>query len=205
MTPATTPPLGFSGEISWPLGQISLMVSLGDEEHSMSALMNFIVVRSPSLYNGIIGRPSIRKIQAVSSTTHKMIKFLVKEGIVMLHSNTIIPTECRMVAEAPNELLPNEPAATKGIKVLETSRHNRRSKVHSGTPPEHPLRMSADKAKEKSPKEDQHETKPQDMHLRSRRRDVPGSHCKHEGNKSMSGKGKSSHETAFTKNAERGT
>ncbi|GJW93253.1 hypothetical protein Tco_0172925 [Tanacetum coccineum] len=37
MIPATTLLLGFSGEISWPLRQISLMVSLGDEEHFASA------------------------------------------------------------------------------------------------------------------------------------------------------------------------
>nr|GEV81347.1 reverse transcriptase domain-containing protein [Tanacetum cinerariifolium] len=51
MIPATTPLLGCSGEISWSLGQISLMVSLGDEKHLTSALMNFMVVRSSSPYN----------------------------------------------------------------------------------------------------------------------------------------------------------
>nr|GEW61669.1 reverse transcriptase domain-containing protein [Tanacetum cinerariifolium] len=57
MIPATTPLLGFNDKISWPLGKISLMVTLGDEEHSSNAMMNFMVVRSPSPYNGIIGRP----------------------------------------------------------------------------------------------------------------------------------------------------
>nr|GFD23553.1 hypothetical protein [Tanacetum cinerariifolium] len=37
-------------------GKISLLVKIGDEEHSTSAWMNFIVVRSPSPYNRIIGR-----------------------------------------------------------------------------------------------------------------------------------------------------
>ncbi|GJX70943.1 hypothetical protein Tco_0308114 [Tanacetum coccineum] len=54
MTPTTTLLLGLSREISWPLGHISLMVSLGDEEHSTNAVMNFMFVRSPSPYNGII-------------------------------------------------------------------------------------------------------------------------------------------------------
>ncbi|GJW80956.1 hypothetical protein Tco_0144931 [Tanacetum coccineum] len=44
-------------------------------------------------------------------------EFPVKGGIVTLHNNTIIPTECGMVAEAPQEPLPNEPATTEGIKV----------------------------------------------------------------------------------------
>nr|GFA53212.1 reverse transcriptase domain-containing protein [Tanacetum cinerariifolium] len=37
--------------------------------------MNFMVVRSPSPYNEIIGRPGLRKIRAIPSTAHGMIKF----------------------------------------------------------------------------------------------------------------------------------
>ncbi|GKG04463.1 hypothetical protein Tco_0314850, partial [Tanacetum coccineum] len=55
MIPATTSLIGFSGETIWPLGQISLLVKVGDEEHSTSAWMNFMVIRSPSQHNGIIG------------------------------------------------------------------------------------------------------------------------------------------------------
>nr|GFB33712.1 reverse transcriptase domain-containing protein [Tanacetum cinerariifolium] len=57
LVPATIPLIGFSGEIIWPIGKIQLLVRIGDEEHSASAQMNFAVVRSPSPYNGIIGRP----------------------------------------------------------------------------------------------------------------------------------------------------
>nr|GEV26980.1 reverse transcriptase domain-containing protein [Tanacetum cinerariifolium] len=70
MIPATTPLVGFSRKIIWPLGQISLLVKIGDEEHSTSAWMNFMVVRSPSPYNGIIRRPGVKRIQAVPSTAH---------------------------------------------------------------------------------------------------------------------------------------
>ncbi|GJW42462.1 hypothetical protein Tco_0071261 [Tanacetum coccineum] len=45
--------------------QIQLLVTIGDEEHSALTWMNFMVVRSSSLYNGIIGRPGVRKLQAV--------------------------------------------------------------------------------------------------------------------------------------------
>nr|GEU46362.1 reverse transcriptase domain-containing protein [Tanacetum cinerariifolium] len=77
MVPATTPLIGFSGEIIWPLRQIPLLVKTGDKEHSTSARMNFMVVRSPSPYNGIIVRPGVRRIQAVLSTTYRMLKFPV--------------------------------------------------------------------------------------------------------------------------------
>nr|GEW14346.1 reverse transcriptase domain-containing protein [Tanacetum cinerariifolium] len=45
MIPATTPLVEFSGEVIWPLGQISLFIKIGNEEHSTSAWMNFIIVR----------------------------------------------------------------------------------------------------------------------------------------------------------------
>ncbi|GJZ43550.1 reverse transcriptase domain-containing protein [Tanacetum coccineum] len=117
MVPATTLLLGFSREISWSLRQISLMVSLGDGKHLTSALMNFMMDRFPSPYNGIIGHSGLQKIQAIPSTAHGMLKFLVEEGILTIRINTIILTECRMVAEAPNGPPPQEPTAAKVIKV----------------------------------------------------------------------------------------
>nr|GEU63416.1 hypothetical protein [Tanacetum cinerariifolium] len=97
MIPAATPLVGFSGEIIWPIGQISLLVKIGDEEHSTSAWMNFMVVRSPYPYNGIIERPRIRRIRAIPSTAHGMLKFPVIGGTVTLRSSKIIPLECTMV------------------------------------------------------------------------------------------------------------
>ncbi|GKD83258.1 hypothetical protein Tco_1350097, partial [Tanacetum coccineum] len=97
MVPTTTYLVGFSGEIIWSLGQVSLVVKIGDEEHSTFAWMNFMIVRSHSLYNGIIGRPGVRRIKAIPSTTHKMLKFLVTGGTVTLRSSRIIPLECAMI------------------------------------------------------------------------------------------------------------
>ncbi|GJX30248.1 reverse transcriptase domain-containing protein [Tanacetum coccineum] len=79
MVPTTTHLIGFSGETIWPLGQIALLVKIGDV-HSTSAWMNFMVIRSPSQHNAIIGRPGIRKIHAVPSTAHGMLKFPVEGG-----------------------------------------------------------------------------------------------------------------------------
>nr|GEX06612.1 reverse transcriptase domain-containing protein [Tanacetum cinerariifolium] len=79
--------------------------------------MNFMIVKSLSPYNGIIGHPGLRKIQAIPSTAHGMIKFPMEGGIVTIRNNTIIPTESRMVAETQSTLPPREPTATEGIKV----------------------------------------------------------------------------------------
>nr|GFA26488.1 reverse transcriptase domain-containing protein [Tanacetum cinerariifolium] len=98
MFPATAPLIGFNGEIIWPMGQILLLVKIGDVEHSTSTWMNFVVVRSPSSYNRIIGSPRVRKIQAVLSITHEMLKFPDLRGILTLRRNRIIPLECTMVS-----------------------------------------------------------------------------------------------------------
>ncbi|GKF62941.1 hypothetical protein Tco_0182995, partial [Tanacetum coccineum] len=45
MVPATTHLIGFSGDTIWPLGQIALLVKIGDEVHSTSAWMNFMIIR----------------------------------------------------------------------------------------------------------------------------------------------------------------
>ncbi|GJX17315.1 hypothetical protein Tco_0218147 [Tanacetum coccineum] len=64
MVPVTTSLTGFSKETIWPLGQLRLLVTIGDTVYSSKAWMNFIIVRSLSPYNGIIERPKIREIQA---------------------------------------------------------------------------------------------------------------------------------------------
>nr|GEV88256.1 hypothetical protein [Tanacetum cinerariifolium] len=60
MVLAIAPLIGLSGEIIWLLGQTSLPVKIGDAKHSTSTWMNFVVVRSPSPYNRIIGRPGAK-------------------------------------------------------------------------------------------------------------------------------------------------
>ncbi|GJR85002.1 hypothetical protein Tco_0209013 [Tanacetum coccineum] len=87
MVPATTSLTGFSGETIWPLGQLRFLVTIGDAVDSIKAWMNFMIIRSLSPYNGIIGRPGIREIQAVPSTAHGMLKFPVDRGIVTIHSD----------------------------------------------------------------------------------------------------------------------
>ncbi|GKB19540.1 hypothetical protein Tco_0853463 [Tanacetum coccineum] len=105
------------GEIIWPIGQIQLLVTIGDEEHSASALMNFVVVRSPSSYNGIIRRPRVRKLQAVPSTVHGMLKIPVNRGVITLKSSRLVSLECAMVSGPERTLLANKTKVEERIKV----------------------------------------------------------------------------------------
>nr|GEX75014.1 hypothetical protein [Tanacetum cinerariifolium] len=81
------------------------------------AWMNFMIVRSLSPYNGIIERPTIREIQAVPSTTHKMLKFPVDGGIVTIRSTILIPTKCAVVTTTSKEILKEAEVCHENFKV----------------------------------------------------------------------------------------
>ncbi|GJV12206.1 hypothetical protein Tco_1353747 [Tanacetum coccineum] len=115
--PATTPLIGLSGEIIWPIGQIQLLVTIGDEEHSALAWMNFMVVRSSSLYNGIVGRPGVRKLQAVPSTAHRMLKIPVEGGVITLKSSKLVSLECTVVSGHEGAPSATKPIIEERIKV----------------------------------------------------------------------------------------
>nr|GEV76661.1 reverse transcriptase domain-containing protein [Tanacetum cinerariifolium] len=61
-------------------------------------MMNLMVIRSPSSYNEIIRRPRVRKLQAVSSMAHRMLKIPVEGGIITLKSSRLAPLECTLVS-----------------------------------------------------------------------------------------------------------
>nr|GEX10288.1 reverse transcriptase domain-containing protein [Tanacetum cinerariifolium] len=98
----TFPPLANSHRTEGPLvieaevgrDTIHRMYIDGDATYSTKAWMNFMIVKLPSPYNGIIGRPGLKAIQAVPSTVHEMLKFLTEEWIVTIRSSLLIPAEC---------------------------------------------------------------------------------------------------------------
>ncbi|GJX18719.1 pectinesterase/pectinesterase inhibitor U1 [Tanacetum coccineum] len=115
----------FHGEVRHNTDEstITLLVKIGDVEHSTSTWMDFMVVRLTSPHNGIIGRPGLRKIQAVPSTTHKMIKFLVTRGILTLKSSKIIPVECAMVSGPDEQPIPVNKVREERVKVAINPEH----------------------------------------------------------------------------------
>ncbi|GJU20532.1 reverse transcriptase domain-containing protein [Tanacetum coccineum] len=99
IVPATTLLIGFSGEIKWPLGQITLLVKIGDDEHSTSAWMDFMVVRSTSPHNGIIGSKIIPVECAMVSGPEEQPIFVnkVKEERVKVAINPEHPEQIVMI------------------------------------------------------------------------------------------------------------
>nr|GEV70512.1 reverse transcriptase domain-containing protein [Tanacetum cinerariifolium] len=117
MVPTTTSLTGFRRETIWPLEQLRLLVTIGDAKHYKKAWMNFMIVRSPSSYNGIIRRHGIREIQAVPSTAHRILKFPVNGGIVTIRSTILMPIECATIATTPKDPAKKAEARHKSFKV----------------------------------------------------------------------------------------
>ncbi|GKE30810.1 hypothetical protein Tco_1446194 [Tanacetum coccineum] len=82
--------------------------------------MVFVVVMSPSPYNRIIRRPRVRKLQAVPSMAHGMLKIPIEGGVITLKSSRLVPLECTMVSGPKGTLLVTKPIVEERIKVAIT-------------------------------------------------------------------------------------
>ncbi|KAL0434447.1 UNVERIFIED_CONTAM: hypothetical protein Slati_2779000 [Sesamum latifolium] len=63
-----TPLTGFSGEMIEPLRKVTLPLSLGSYPKRSTKMVKFLVVKAPSTYNIILGRPSLNIFRAIVST-----------------------------------------------------------------------------------------------------------------------------------------
>ncbi|XP_071700142.1 uncharacterized protein [Rutidosis leptorrhynchoides] len=85
------PPLhsiaGFTSETTWPLGRVNIDVTLGDDHRSRTMQLTYVVVRSQSKYNVILGRMALQELSAIPSTVHGMLKFPTRAGVATLFSD----------------------------------------------------------------------------------------------------------------------
>ena len=72
---------GFTGDNMIPKGTIKLAVTLGESPRTTTVMINFLIAKFPSAFNGIIGRPLLKALKAVMSIHCLTIKFLTAAGI----------------------------------------------------------------------------------------------------------------------------
>ncbi|GKC41415.1 hypothetical protein Tco_1059137 [Tanacetum coccineum] len=84
--PPTTPLVGFARQVSWPLGLVTLLITLYDYRGliSKTIMVDFMIVREPSPYNIILGRPGLMKLDAVAFTLHALMKFQTQAAIAII-------------------------------------------------------------------------------------------------------------------------
>ncbi|GJW48199.1 hypothetical protein Tco_0079845, partial [Tanacetum coccineum] len=69
------PLIRFLGEKSWSVGKIPLEITIGDAPLTRKETLNFVIVKSDSPYNMLLGRTAMQKMGIVVSTIHGAIKF----------------------------------------------------------------------------------------------------------------------------------
>ncbi|GKC50939.1 reverse transcriptase domain-containing protein, partial [Tanacetum coccineum] len=76
-----TPLVGFLGERSWSIGEVSLEITIGDAPLSRTETLNFVIVTSNSSHNMLLGRTAMQRMGILVSSIHGAIKFHTKKGI----------------------------------------------------------------------------------------------------------------------------
>ena len=72
----------------------TLPVTIGDYPQQITRDVTFLVVDCSSVYNAIIGRPTVNSWNAITSTYHLMIKFPIEYGVGELQGDQLAAREC---------------------------------------------------------------------------------------------------------------
>jgi hypothetical protein len=75
LIPIDIPLVRFTGDKVRPSGVVSLTIEAGTYPKQVRTSVEFLVVDCPSAYNVIIGRPTLNKLRAVTSTYHLLVRF----------------------------------------------------------------------------------------------------------------------------------
>ena len=81
LRPFDSPLVSFSEDKVYPKGIVTLTVTAGLHPFQVTNRHNFLVIDSPSSYNVIIGRPTLNRWKAATSTYSLKVKFPTEQGV----------------------------------------------------------------------------------------------------------------------------
>lgn len=104
MKPSSTSLYGFTGDNVQPLCSIQLALTIGDFPRT------FTIVNYASVFNVVLGQPSLGELRALTSIHHFMVKFQTLEGIRCLEGEQREASECynRSITTAEKEKRPKQ-------------------------------------------------------------------------------------------------
>ncbi|GJZ88518.1 reverse transcriptase domain-containing protein [Tanacetum coccineum] len=116
--------VGFSGEKSWPLGEIHLEVTIREGPVAVTKTLTFVIVKSDSPHNLLLGRTAIQQIGIVVFIVHGAIKFhtprvkkkkrsLAAERNEAIHSQVEELTKAGILREVKYQTWVSNPMAVK--------------------------------------------------------------------------------------------
>ena len=96
--PISSPLVGFTDDAVPMEGVVTLTVAAGRYPRQTRALVNFLVVKAPSAYNAILGRPDLNALRAVVSTYHLKLKFPTNQGVGEVRGDQALARHCYNIA-----------------------------------------------------------------------------------------------------------
>ncbi|XP_022846413.1 uncharacterized protein LOC111369168 [Olea europaea var. sylvestris] len=94
LTLTTTPLYGFTGDSITLKGKITLAVKMGESLQTTMNFMEFFIVDNQSTYHGVLGRPALKELGAVSSIHHLCMKFSTENGVATVRGDQRGSREC---------------------------------------------------------------------------------------------------------------
>ena len=94
LRPFESPFVSFSGDRVYPKGIVTLTITVRTHPRQLTRQLNFLVVDYPSSYNVIIGRSTLNKWKAATSTYCLKVKFPTDNRIGEVKEDQILDKEC---------------------------------------------------------------------------------------------------------------
>ncbi|RWW38765.1 hypothetical protein BHE74_00055973 [Ensete ventricosum] len=113
---------GFTRDFVSPLGATMILVTFRGELRSKILMVSFMVVKLPSAYNAIIGRPTLNWLKAVVSTYHRLLKFSTRTRIGEVRSDPRESRKCYLTTTT----LSKKPKVQSAVAVPQNPEDNAR-------------------------------------------------------------------------------
>ena len=103
LRPFDSPLISFNGDRVYPKDIVTLTTTVGTYQRQLTHQLDFLVVDCPSSYNVIIGRTTLNKWKAATSTYCLKIKFLTDNGVGEVKGDQVSARECYQAVLAAKE------------------------------------------------------------------------------------------------------
>ena len=103
LRPFESPLVSFSGDRVYPRGIVTLTVTMRTQPRQLIRQIDFLVVDCPSSYNVIIGRPTLNRWKAATSTYCLKVKFPTDNVVGEVRGDQILARECYQAVLATKE------------------------------------------------------------------------------------------------------
>ena len=94
LRPFTSALVGFTGDRVVLKGVVKLTIIAGTYLAQISNEIDFLVVDCPSIYNVILGCPTLNKLKAATLTYYLKVKFPIAHSIGEIRGDEVLAREC---------------------------------------------------------------------------------------------------------------